>query len=408
MRKKISFILFFLTFNFFSAQNIDSLKYSTKYRFKVIDGNSLSTLDQSYNNILTINRLITRELEKIDLGFSRFFQILIPSIGIGISHEEGHRSVLTDLNIGSINQPFSFDTGLLYVNGVSDKTLFDIRNKNLPDYIHLHTAGLESDYMSTLQLENFITFELDNFDYLKFDYYTRKISHLFYFITTITPFLFPNIEEEKNELERDIVGHDILGAIRHLHRPMGTFYRYTFFGDLTNDEKKYARKTVLYSFSNLINPMLFGIKHFTLGKNSTINFSLGYSLAPFGGHFDQNIWLKNKKLNFFIYTRQFHNKDNWFFGTGIRAINYPINQSLFLDLGFHYWNQPTDLSFQESDSFKGLGGEVEIAYKILSLKKKKKDVYIVSGVRWKNKGFLPGYTSLKEKAQINFGFEFSW
>ena len=301
------FILILLSPSLY-AQKRDSIQKPIKYHISVIEGVSKSRINQAFKNTITLNRLITRALDENDNRLSLFLQILIPSIGIGISHEEGHRSVLTELNIGSISQPFSFDKGLLYVKGVSDETLINLRRNNLPDYVHLHTAGLESDYMSILELENFITFELDDLNHLKYDYFTRKISHLFYFLTTITPFLFSDFEEEQNELERDIVGHDILGAIRHLHRPTENFYRYTFFDDLTNDEKKYARKTVLYSLLNLINPMLFGKKHFTLSTNSTINFSLGYSLAPFGGHFDQNFWIKKEKLNLFLYTRQFHKK----------------------------------------------------------------------------------------------------
>ena len=133
-------------------------------------------------------------MDENDNRLSLFLQILIPSIVIGISHEEGHRSVLTELNIWSISQPFSFDKGLLYVKGVSDETLINLRRNNLPDYVHLHTAGLESDYMSILELENFITFELDDLNHLKYDYFTSKISHLFYFLTTITPFLFSDFE----------------------------------------------------------------------------------------------------------------------------------------------------------------------------------------------------------------------
>lgn len=401
------FILILLSPSLY-AQKRDSIQKPIKYHISVIEGVSKSRINQAFKNTITLNRLITRALDENDNRLSLFLQILIPSIGIGISHEEGHRSVLTELNIGSISQPFSFDKGLLYVKGVSDETLINLRRNNLPDYVHLHTAGLESDYMSILELENFITFEFDDLNHLKYDYFTRKISHLFYFLTTITPFLFSDFEEEQNELERDIVGHDILGAIRHLHRPTENFYRYTFFDDLTNDEKKYARKTVLYSLLNLINPMLFGKKHFTLSTNSTINFSLGYSLAPFGGHFDQNFWIKKEKLNLFLYTRQFHNKEDWFFGTGFRILNYPINQSLSFDVGFHYWNQPNDMLFQSSENFSGIGGELDFSYKLFSVNKNRNDIYLVSGIRWKGKGFLPGYSSLKEKAQINTGFKFSW
>ena len=408
--KKTLIILSFIsvTLIFGQDQKIDTLQKTALYEFTFLEGSSKSTMRQSYSNVITVNRLINKLINKNDSGLNRFLQLLVSTIGVGISHEEGHRSVLTDLKIGSISQPFSFDTGVFYVKGLSDKTLIDLRNSKLPDYIHLHSAGLESDYMSTLDLENLIVFNLDDFNHLKYDYVSRKISHIFYFVSTIAPFLVPDFKEEENELERDIVGHDILGAIKHLHRPNDTFYRYIFFDDLTNVEKKYARKIVLLSLSNLFNPILFGKKRFSLPNDYLMNFSLGYSLAPFGGHLDQNFWLKKNKLNLFFYTRAFHNSEDWFFGLGGRIINYSINEKSFVNFGLHYWNQPEDLSFQSANGFSGVGGEIDFGYKLFSVNDKKNDVYLISGVRYKTKGYLPGYSSLNEKAQMNMGIAFSW
>lgn len=74
----------------------------------------------------------------------------------------------------------------------------------------------------------------------------------------------------------------------------------------------------------------------------------------------------------------------------------------------HYWNQPEDLLFQSANGFSGVGGEIDFGYKLFSVNDKKNDVYLVSGVRYKTKGYLPGYSSLNEKAQMNMGFAFSW
>lgn len=400
--------IFLISIKLFSQNDYRSQERNFIYEFKIIEGVSKTTLNQSYSNVITANRLLSRALEDKDTKLAELIKMIIPTIGIGISHEEGHRSVLTDLRIGSISQPFSFDTGLLYVKGVSNKTLIDLRDSSLPDFIHLHSAGLESDYMSILELENTVIFGFDDFNHIKYDYLTRKISHVFYFVSTIAPFLIPDFKEEENELERDIVGHDILGAIRHLHRPNDSFYRYTFFDDLTNFEKGYARKIVLFSLSNLVNPILFGKKYFSLPNDYVVNFSLGYSLAPFGGHFDQNFWLKKDKLNLHVYCRQFHNKNSWFLGLGARVANYSINDNSFLNAGLHYWNQPTDLSFHSTEDYSGIGGEIDFGLKLFSINESKNDVYVVTGIRYKTKGFLPGYTSLEERAQINMGFAFSW
>ena len=93
------FILILLSPSLY-AQKRDSIQKPIKYHISVIEGVSKSRINQAFKNTITLNRLITRELDENDNRLSLFLQILIPSIGIGISHEEGHRSVLTELNIG--------------------------------------------------------------------------------------------------------------------------------------------------------------------------------------------------------------------------------------------------------------------------------------------------------------------
>ena len=92
------FILILLSPSLY-AQKRDSIQKPIKYHISVIEGVSKSRINQAFKNTITLNRLITRALDENDNRLSLFLQILIPSIGIGISHEEGHRSVLTELNI---------------------------------------------------------------------------------------------------------------------------------------------------------------------------------------------------------------------------------------------------------------------------------------------------------------------
>ena len=91
-----------------------------------------------------------------------------------------------------------------------------------------------------------------------------------------------------------------------------------------------------------------------------------------------------------------------------RVANYSINDNSFLNAALHYWNQPTDLSFHSTEDYSGIGGEIDFGLKLFSINESKNDVYVVTGIRYKTTGYLPGYTSLEEKAQINMGFAFSW
>ena len=154
-----------------------------------------------------------------------------------LTHEEGHRSILTHKNIGSISQPFFNSKGAAYVKGVTDETLLNLRDTDFPTYIRLHTAGLESDNMLANEMENLLVFEEDSFNILKEEYLLRKLSAIGYHLYTFLPKMMPNIKEDENDLENDIVGHDIWGMVRHLHRPEMEFHRYTQFKDLTTVEK---------------------------------------------------------------------------------------------------------------------------------------------------------------------------
>jgi ABC-type polar amino acid transport system ATPase subunit len=111
----------------------------------------------------------------------------------------------------------------------------DLRDNDLPTYIRLHTGGLESDYMLTKHVESIGSFDLDDFNHYKWEYWLRKGAILQYFILGLFEFEI-DIKEESNELERDIVGFDTYGAVRHLFRPTMNFYRYTRHEDLTVEE----------------------------------------------------------------------------------------------------------------------------------------------------------------------------
>ncbi len=63
------------------------------------------------------------------------------------THEEAHRSILTNKGIASISQPLCNDKGAAYVKGVSDFTLKNLRDTDFPSFIRLHTSGIESDYI---------------------------------------------------------------------------------------------------------------------------------------------------------------------------------------------------------------------------------------------------------------------
>ncbi|HDP97720.1 MAG TPA: hypothetical protein ENN22_00845 [bacterium] len=286
-----------LTFNAFAQPN--SAHHSVDYRFIIQDSPSqLFTMRQVNQSYLSGYRLLARGLytaspddriaDLIQVGLQAFF--FMP-----LTHEGGHRSILTVNNIGSISQPYFNKHGAAYVKGVTDQTLRDLRDSDLPTYIRIHAGGLESDYILTKRIESIGSFEHDIFDNYKWEYWLRKFSILQYYATGLFKYDI-DLEEEANELERDIVGHDIYGAARHLHRPAMDFHRYTRYGELTNEEKKYVNRLGYHFFLNLFHPLIIGKRNFEMTKRTSINAGQGHSMAPFGDFIDENIWLKYNDL----------------------------------------------------------------------------------------------------------------
>jgi hypothetical protein len=332
----------------------------------------------------------------IQVGLQGLF--LVP-----LTHEEGHRSILTANNIGSISQPYFNKHGAAYVKGVTDETLQDLRDTNFPNYIRLHTGGLESDYMLTKRMENIGSFEFDDFKNYKVEYFFRKLAILQYYMSGLFK-LEIDLEEEQDELERDIVGFDTYGAARHLHRPEMDFYRYTRFEDLTNEEVKFVKRLGFRSMLNLLNPLIIGKENFRVNENTKINFGVGYTMSPFGDFIDETLWIKHNNLNLSVYARQFQNRENWFNGFGVSIHNFNLYKTFFTSLSGHYWNQPKDFDFNTSNSFTGGALDLEVKYFILNKRDQWLNAFSIdAGLIYKTKGFLPEELYLDKHVGLRIG-----
>jgi len=400
MKKKIILFLFIVNYSF------SQTKY---YRFDIADGsNSLFTMNQFNSLVLNgyrigygqIDYVKTTRKEKKIIGFS---QLLISGLlTLPFTHEEGHRSVLTGEHIGSISSPFINSKGVAEVTGVTDAVLQNLRNTKLPTYIRLHTAGLESDFDYLKKSDALFNFKEEEYNVLYNDYLIRKLSVSYYYITTLIHSKSGIKESDTPELEKDVVGHDIFGMIRHLHRPDMEFKRYTEWNDLTDQEKSYGKRIGLLSLLNYVNPNVWKKSRYKLSETIDGNFSLNYSLAPFGDFTEQNVYLniKNRwKINPFL--REYFNKNNVFWSSGINLHNYVLNENFLLNGSFEVWQQPKNQSFTTDESNFGMGLKTELAYRLLDVKKC--NVFFNLGLSYKTKGFMPAAPSLDEDFRVNFG-----
>lgn len=401
MKTQWMLILLLLVCNILPAQQ---QAHYTQYSFILQDSPAQQfTMRQVNQSYLSGYRLFSRGLHSAftNQDHAQWIEIALEGLFLmPLTHEEGHRSILTGQNIGSISQPYFNSQGAAYVKGVTDQTLQQLRDENLPVYIRLHSGGLESDYMLAKRMEQLGSFNQDELKYFQWDYLFRKVSILQYYVTGLFSFEI-NLKEEKDELERDIVGYDTYGAARHLYRPHMKFHRYTRYDELTSQEKHFVQRMGYRSLLNLLNPMVIGIPHFKLGENTQINAGMGYTMSPFGDFIDENIWFKYRDINLAFYARQYQNHNTWFPAFGLSLVNYPLSPRFMINIAGHYWQQPHDFDFHTTQSFTGGALDGEVKYFIPFVTGKLfKGFSIDAGIQYKTRGFLPETLPLGE----DFGF----
>ncbi len=321
-----------------------------------------------------------------------------------LTHEDAHRAILVGEDIGAVSHPFYFSERGGYVVGVTDATLQNLRDTDFPTFIRLHTAGFESDYMLATREETLLSLGGESYKNLAVEYLIRKAAIIAYFSEGI--FKHDSlVTEEANELERDVAGNDLYGAIRHLFRPNMEYKRYTRYADLTVEELGYLNRVQYRTFLNLANANVIGVNNFRISDAVRLNVGLGHSMGPFGDFIDQNVWLIIKgKLKIGGYLREFENRDHWFFGAGVGVNDYPLAGPVVVSAAVHYWNQPVDLSFTASDGRAGGAVDVTVRYKVpikhgTWLRYLSFDV----GAIYKTAGFLPEELALGEHSGFRVG-----
>ncbi len=366
---------------------------------------ALFSMRQSNENFLSLYRLAMSELNKsFSSRKSMLTQLALQSIFfLPLTHEEGHRSILTNEEIGSISRPYFNKNLAAYVTGVTDQTLINLRKNNLPVAVRTYTGGLESDYNMLLRENSLINFEQESLKVLWIEYFIRKFSMVSYYSIGLLKYNV-NLAQESNELNRDIAGMDVYGAIRALHNPEMNFKRYIDYNDLLDNEKQFVKRVGWRSLINLIDPTLFMRKSIKINNTSYLNFNFGYSMSPFGDYIDEHFWLKTFRLKTHVYLRQYQNKTNWFpaFGGDINDIQSFKN--IYANLAFHGWQQPINLSFTEK---KGtFGGAIELLFKYRFNVRKKSPISGISltmGLIAKTNGFLPEEVEIEQHIGFRLG-----
>ena len=364
----------------------------------------LNTMRQSDQNYLSTYRYVSDELGKVmSTKANLLVQFVFSLFTYPVTHEEGHRSILTSLGIGAISQPLYNLKGVAYVNGVTDEQLQRLRDTDLPDYIRVHTAGIESDYMLSLQEERMITLGEESRKNLFVEVYFRKLCTMLYFTGSLIPSMEPKLKEDANELKNDIVGHDVYGAIKNLYRPQLEFHRYTLYEDLTTEEKHFVNRVGYRALVNLISPVFIKKLNFANKSDFKLGIGAGYAMSPFGDFIDENFYIQlKKKYTIHAYLREYQNRNTWFPAAGVTLYNCRLTQHLSTTIAAHGWSQPAGLDFNTTKSQLGAAGDVLLKYIVLHTKKKN-SVSLDLGVNCKTAGFLPEEVILKKHFGVRLG-----
>lgn len=338
-------------------------------------------------------------------------------------HEEFHRAVLTKNYVNSYNQvnDFPFLAELISVNNVTDENLIRLKNSNPVDFIRLHAAGIEGEYMLTKELQKKSFFYNQQYPYFTFELLWTANSFFYVWICHTDEAEVTtdevNLEEGANLKIRDFTGLDFTAWVYDLFKPYEAYElrgihpsgigidRYIKPSDLTVDELKYLKKQGFLQLLNFASPMLWGINNIPINlfnKKWEINFSVRHLLTSFGNDISFDLFLKQNK---FMNNTVFH-----LYSNGVKS--FPGLESNIIDYNFSFgainlkssfrtmvWLLPENLLFY--DSKFDLGGLADIT---LALGKKSFYPYLQFG--YKTKGWVAANEFQGESKYFRFGL--SW
>jgi hypothetical protein len=383
----------------------------TNYTLPVYDGSNeyltMRQMNQLYQSAFSI--IATQVYENYNKWCTFGVYLVSVLIGETITHEEAHRSILTAQKIGAISQPIINTKLSAYVKGVSDSTLQNLRDTDLPMFIRLHTAGIESDYINMQQAHKRIVFDPSLINYthsddgmiftpIFFEYLFRSINVTNYLVSGIKDdwqskankrTSTTGFTEEENELDRDIVGHDVYGMIHHLFNPTVEYHRYWGFEDLSKEEQAFSCRLGWRSLINFISP-IYVTPGFQLSDSLMISGNAGYCITPFGDFLNENFYIQFEKFNITAYARQFENRKTWFPAFGISLYQYKPFNWLTFSLGGHFWMEPEHLDFNNSNGIPGGAIEGEAQFVLPNAESSDlKGVGFSLGALYKTYGFMP-------------------
>jgi len=316
-------------------------------------------------------------------------------------HEEFHRSILTYHKIQSYNQVYNFPifSELISVNNVRDSDLIRFKAESPYDFVRLHEAGIEGEYLLINRLNQFSFFYNQPYPYF--------ISNILITLNTISYVWLCHTEKaeeitnelnqnEKTILERDFTGLDFTAWVYDLFRPYESYVqrgvhpsgiginRYIKPSNLNNEEINYLKTQGYMQILNIISPFTIGINKINIGSLK-YNFAFRYYLSSFGTDIAFYNYFKVNKLNLIIAPHFYKNYNKLFTGFELEVFDLTFfSNKVLLNSNFQLFSQPKDLYFFANTKFLGYSIKANLNVEIY------KNLYLQLGLINKSRGWVAG------------------
>ena len=252
--------------------------------------------------------------------------LIYSPLGDGWLHEEYHRAAMTRFQVNSFNEMNTFPIGaeVVSVSRIRDEDLIRFKLESPHDFIRMHVAGIEGQYLliDKLQKENF--------------FYNSNLSHHYlYVLSTSNSIAYLNgstkpsfadpltdrlTKQQTDISSRDFTGIDFTAWVYDLFNPDEPYEsrgihpsgigidRYIKTTDLSSDAKDYLKKQSILSWLNCVSPMVLGFNSISWNHNYRFNFALRHFLTSFGSDITFNVFLKGNQKNLIF---RFHHASNY-------------------------------------------------------------------------------------------------
>ncbi len=364
------------------------------------------------------------------LGIGTVYAVAYPlTILTGWTHEEWHRAVLGNRGISSRNgifHPSAWSSGLIAVDRVADEDLARLKRDHPADTVRLMSAGIEGQRQLAERTGDHAFAYGDRGRWRGPFYFSRtwmfpvlqfnELNQIIYFATCAAESNDELTDGENQKRltvgSRDFTGLDCTAFARDLHRPDEPYNdrgphpygegidRYVSWSDLSGSERRFVRTQLGLHFLSVLDPHLYGIDGFSLGRRRSGRWlaQVSHQLTPYGFSVDTRFSLQTGPILGFVTLTHGVNAESYFPGLRAQLVGLPLGRApLALDATVGGWLQPQGLRFDARRP--QVGGQVAstLHWNIASVASFDVELDL------KSAGFVPGNVFLDRNLSVRVG-----